>query len=399
MARIKYSAARSGDQDAGNMDWKNVIDGIARATLAVFILEVLAHLALAFSVAIAGLIYLDYLFAVLVLLTIVGYGVYYGRTYGAPTLIVATVILGVAGLGLTFIAVIGFPAFTSAVRTQLFWLGVLMIALTIPLGGYISQWGRRRWHDYATEFHFGHHSYDLAKDFGGCADGKGSLTEPTFSEPVVSAGGGSCAGAGVRVVWEKDSLVFRDGDNAVAVAGRGNIETTQGFEVLDGLCVVASTCRVDLNEPSTRVANDADASFHDFKTLDELKGNVAAASSHISSEAEAFLKEAMSKFNPEEKVESVSVGGFVNVEESSERKVVRVPGVYVYEGPEGKVVRVGGRVVKNEIRADGATTGFGGLYREGERPVTVTKNLSEGLSFVVMGPHWVAWKKDERVSA
>ena len=55
--------------------------------------------------------------------------------------------------------------------------------------------------------------------------------------------------------------------------------------------------------------------------------------------------------------------------------------------------------VKNEIRSQGATMGFSGIYREGEKPVTVLKNLSDGLGFVVMGPHWVAWKKDEKVAS
>ncbi len=381
------------------MDWKNVIDGIAKATLAVFIFEVLARLAIAFNVAIAGLIYLDLLFAALIILTIVGYGVYYGRTYGAPTLIVTTIVMGVAGFALALIALLGFPAFGSPVRTQLFWIGVLLLALTIPLGSYAAQRGKRYWRDYATEFHFGHHGYDLAKNFDGCADGRGSLAEPIFSEPVVSTGGGSCDGAGIRADWEKDSIVFRDGGNAIAVAGRGHIETSQGFEILDGLFVVASTCPLEVRETSTRAATDGDASLHDFKTIDDLKADLATSSSHVASEAEAFLKEAISKYNPGERVESVSVGGFVNVEESAHHKVVRVPGVYVYEGPEGQVVRVGGKVVKNEIKSEGATMGFSGLFKEGDRPVSVMKNLSEGLSLVVMGPHWVAWKKDEKVSA
>jgi hypothetical protein len=278
-------------------------------------------------------------------------------------------------------------------------LGVLLLAATIPLGSYAANRARRQWRDYVTEFHFGHHGYDIAKDFGSCADGRGNLSVPSFSEPVVSSGGGRCDGAGIRVEWEKGSLVFRDGENSIAVAGRGHIETTRGFENLDGVCLVSSTCPLEVVEPSTRAATDEDASMQDFKTVDELRASVASGSSNMASEAEAFLKEALSKYNPGEKVESVSVGGFVNVEESAQRKVVRVPGVYVYEGPEGQVVRVGGKVVKNEIRSEGAAMGFSGIFRAGERPVSVMKNLSEGLSFVVMGPHWVAWKKDERVSS
>jgi hypothetical protein len=55
--------------------------------------------------------------------------------------------------------------------------------------------------------------------------------------------------------------------------------------------------------------------------------------------------------------------------------------------------------VKNEIRSPGSMMGFSGVFKEGEKPVTATKNLSGGLSFVVVGPRWVAWKKDEKVSS
>jgi hypothetical protein len=193
--------------------------------------------------------------------------------------------------------------------------------------------------------------------------------------------------------------VFMDGEGSIAVAGRGHIETSLGFENLDGLCLVSSTCPLNVREPSTRAATDEDASFHDFRTIGELKANVESGTSNIASEAETFLKEALSKYNPGDKAESMSVGGLVNVEETGQRKVVRVPGVYVYEGPDGQVVRVGGKVVKSEIRSEEATMGFSGVYRQGERPVTVMKNLSEGVSLVVMGPRWVAWKKDMKVSS
>ncbi|HVP23957.1 MAG TPA: hypothetical protein VMS77_08615 [Conexivisphaerales archaeon] len=382
------------------MDWKNVVDGIAKATMAVFIVEVLARLAMAFDVAIPGLIYLDAMFAALIVLTVVGYGVYYGRTYGAPVAIVGTVITGVTGFALALLALLGFPALASPARTQLFWLGVLLLAVTIPLGSYASRRIRREWHDHVTDFDFGdHRNYNIAKDFGDCAEGGKELVTPTFSEPVVSSKGGYCEGAGVRFDWDKDSIVFKDGENSVAVAGRGRIETSKGFETLDGLCVVASTCPLELREPSTKAATDGDAGLHDFKTLDELKANLATACSDLGTEAGSFVKEAISRYHPEEKVNTVSVGGVVRVEETSQRKVVRVPGVYVYKGPDGEVVRVGGKVVKNEILSQGEAMGFSGLFKEGQKPVTVVKNLSEGLSLVVMGPRWVAWKKDERVSA
>ena len=81
------------------MEWKIVVDGIAKATLALFVVEILIRLAMAFNIAIAGVIYLDALFAALVVPTLAGYGVYYGRTYGAPVSLLATVILGVTGFG------------------------------------------------------------------------------------------------------------------------------------------------------------------------------------------------------------------------------------------------------------------------------------------------------------
>jgi hypothetical protein len=382
------------------MDWKIVIDGVAKATLAVFIFEVLARLAIAFNIGIDGLIYLDALFAALLVLTILGYGVYYGRTYGAPISLVATVVLGVSGFALALVALLGFPAFSSPTRTQLFWLGTLMVAFTIPLGSYASRRIRREWHDHVTDFEFGHHSQNLAREYGSCADGKQGLSTPSFAEPVVSSGGGTCEGAGVRIEWDRDSVVFRSGaGNAIAVAGRGRLETSHGHENLDGICVVSSACPLRIRDSPGRDATDADAANHEFKTISDLKGSVVSASSNIANEAESFVREAISRYNPDEKVESVSVGGLVNVEETPHRKIVRVPGVYVYDGPDGEVVRVGGRVVKNEIRTPGAMIGFSGVFKEGEKPVTGAKNLSGGLSFVVMGPHWVAWKKDEKVSS
>lgn len=381
------------------MDWKTVIDGIAKATLAVFVVEVLARLAIAFNIGIEGLIYLDALFAALLVLTVLGYGVYYGRTYGAPTSLVATIVLGVSGFALALVAFLGFPAFSSPTRTQLFWLGTLMVAVTIPLGSYASRRIRREWHDHVTDFEFGHHSQNLAKEYGGCAEGRKGLTAPPFAEPVVSSEGGSCEGAGVRIEWDRDSIVFRsDGGNGIAVAGRGRLETSHSRDNLDGICVVTSTCSLEIRDSLGRVATDADAANHEFKTLNDLKVNVASANSNICSEAESFVREAISRYHPDEKVESVSVGGFINVEETARRKIVRVPGVYVYDGPDGEVVRVGGRVVKNEIRSPGTMMGFSGVYKEGEKPVTAVKNLSGGLTFVVMGPHWVAWKNDEKVT-
>jgi hypothetical protein len=382
------------------MDWKIVIDGIAKATLAVLIVEVLARLAIAFNLGIEGLIYLDVLFAALLILTILGYGIYYGRTYGAPVSLATTVVLGVSGFALVFVALLGFPAFSSPTRTQLFWLGTLMVAVTILLGSYASRRIRREWHGHVTDFEFGHHSQNLVKEYGSCADGRLGLSAPALEEPVVSSGGGTCEGAGVRVEWERDSLVFRgDGGNGIAVAGRGYLETSHGHDTLDGICIVTSTCPLDIRDSPVRVATDADAANHEFKTLGDLKASVSTASSNISSEAESFVLEAISRYNPDEKTETVSVGGFINVEETAHRKIVRVPGVYVYDGPDGEVVRVGGRVVKSEIRTPGATMGFSGIFREGEKPVTVAKNLSGGLSLVVMGPHWVAWKRDEKVSS
>lgn len=380
------------------MDWKIVIDGIAKATLAVFVLEVLARLSMAFNIGIAGIIYLDVLFAALLVLTVLGYGVYYGRTYGAPVPLVATVVLGVSGFALAFVALLGFPAFSSPARTQLFWLGTLMVAIAIPLGSYASRQVRKEWHDHVTDFEFGHHSYNLAKDFDGCADGRQGLSAPAFGEPAVSSGGGNCEGAGIRIEWEMGSIIFRnEGGNGIAVAGRGHLETSHGQDNLDGICVVSSTCPLEIRDSPARVATDADAADHEFKTLGDLRASVASASSDIVSEAESFVKEAISRYNPDDKVESVSVGGFINVEESAHRKIVRVPGVYVYDGPDGEVVRVGGRVVKNEIRSPGSMMGFNGVFKEGEKPVTVIKNLSGGLSFVIVGPRWVAWKKDEKV--
>lgn len=382
------------------MDWKIVIDGIAKATLATFVVEVLARLAMAFNVGIEGVIYLDALFAALLVLTVLGYGVYYGRTYGAPVSLVATIVLGVSGFALAFVALLGFPAFSSPARTQLFWLGTLMVAISIPLGSYASRRVRRDWHDHVTDFEFGHHSYNLAKDFDGCADGRQGLYAPAFAEPVVSSGGGTCKGAGIRIEWERDSIVFRsDGGNGIAVAGRGHLETSHGHDNLDGICVVSSTCPLEIRDSPARVATDADAANHEFKTLSDLRSSVASAGSNIASEAEGFVEEAISRYNPDDKVESVSAGGFINVEETAHRKIVRVPGVYVYDGPDGEVVRVGGRVVKNEIRSPGSMMGFSGVFKEGEKPVTATKNLSGGLSFVVVGPRWVAWKKDEKVSS
>jgi hypothetical protein len=185
----------------------------------------------------------------------------------------------------------------------------------------------------------------------------------------------------------------------MAVAGRGRIETSHGNDNLDGICIVSSTCPLEIRDSNSRAATDADAASHEFKSLGDLKAGIASASTNMPSEAEAFVREAISRYNPEGKTETISAGGFLNVEQTAHRKVVRVPGVYVYDGPDGEVVRVGGRVVKNEIRSPGEMMGFSGVFREGDKPVTVTKNLSGGLSFVVMGPRWVAWKKDEKVSA
>jgi phosphate/sulfate permease len=399
LPRIKYPGWPTDGQDLGKLDWKNVIDGIGKATVAVFIFDILARLAMAFGIAIEGMTYLDALFVALLILTVAGYGVYYGRTYGAPVSLAATVISGVCGFAFVLIALLGFTIFSSVVRTQLFWLGVLLLAIAIPLGSYASRRIRRDWRNYVTDFDFGHHKHDLARDFGGCADGRKSLSAPALSEPVVSSDGGSCEGAGVRVEWDRGSIVFLDGENAVAVEGRGSIETSRGRESLDGICVVSTTCPLEVREPSEKAATDADASLQDFKTIAELKASVGSASTGVVTEAESFVKEVISRYNPGEKAGSVSVGGFVNVEESAQRKVVRVPGVYVYEGPEGQVVRVGGKVVKNEIRGQGEAMGFSGVFKEGEKPVTIVKNLSEGLSLVVVGPRWVAWKKDEKVSS
>jgi len=169
---------------SGKMDWKIVIDGIAKATLALLVVEVLVRLAMAFNVGITGVVYLDATFACMIVLTIAGYGVYYGRTLGAmPISLVATVILGISGFALALVALLGFPAVSSSTKTQLFWVGALLIASTIPLGSYASGRIRKKWHGYVADFDFGRHSYDLAKGFDGCADGKHGLSALEFAEP------------------------------------------------------------------------------------------------------------------------------------------------------------------------------------------------------------------------
>jgi len=380
------------------MDWKAVVDGVGKATLALLVVEVLARLAMAFGVSIEGVAYLDLAFVTMVAATIAGYGVYYGRTFRFPGFLLASVISGFAGLVLVFTSIVAVTFLQADARTILFWLGALLLALSVPLGSLGVRQIKRTFASYTTDIDFGRHVRNLTDEFGGCADGRKEMPSPDFAEPVACESPGRVRGAGFDLRWNAGSVVFKSKDSrSLGVTGSADLETEAGPETVDGICIVLTTCPTEYELEGARPANDGDAQEHDFKTLQELKDRMAQEAATMPEEAESLLNEALKKYKPEEasQGERVSIRGVIDVRKDARRKVVKVPGVYVYKGPEGEVVRVGGSIVHTKVSSEGAILELSGVYREGEKPVTIAKNVSAGCALMAVGPRWFALKRDE----
>gem|GEM_PF-3023457 len=380
------------------MDRKTILDGIAKATVALLVVEALARLAVAFGVQVEGLVYLDITFAIMLATTFVGYGSYYGRMYGFPRLLVLSIVSGFAGLTLMFVSVVGITLLSVAMRGVVFWLGALLLALSVPLGSLGVRRIERIWPNYMARFDVGRRRrYDATDRFGGCADGRKPLPPVSLGSPALDPAGGSAEGPGFKLEWGPGSIIIQHEDgNGIAMAGAGKLEVYDEGERVDGICIAVSTCRLVTRMGQARIAMDQDAQALDFKGLEDLDGRLRMEYAQLQEQAESFVKDVLDRYRPEAvEGERVAVNGLIDVREVGGKRLVRVPGVYVYEGPEGKVVKIGGKIVRTKVTSEMGTLEFNGVYREGEKPVVVIKNLSPSPSFVVVGPRWMARRRVE----